>query len=165
MRVIRVDPYHPIVGLLIPQLTARMLEFSRTLSPELNAELVVRNFMVRLWSQDVGTLLLAYVDEKGAVSGHAAATVQTTDDGQKIVFISQCRADGNVGDALQLGIDLLIQWGKAHGAIALTMTTTRSEKAWERRAGFREYRKIMIRMLNDEGASDAAGSPVNAEEA
>lgn len=153
MKVVRVDPYHQVTGLLIPQLTQRMLDFSRTLSPELNAELVVRNFMVRLWGQDPGSILLAYVDEQGRVAGHCSATIQQADDGKRVVFVNQCKADGNVGDALQLALEMLDAWGRLHGAVAMTMTTTRSEKAWERRAGFKEYRKIMVRMLGEQEAS------------
>jgi len=150
MKVVRVDPYHQVTGLLMPQLTQRVIEFSRTLSPELNAELVARSLLVPVWAGAINVMLLAFVDDKGAVAGHCYAEVTEVEDGQRVAFIKQIKADGNVGDALRLALLTVELFGKQHGAKSLVMIGTRSDKAWEKDAGFREYRKIMVREIPDE---------------
>jgi len=147
VKVVRVDPYHPVAGLLMPQITQRMIEYSKQLSPELNAVIVTKELLLPVWAAAQGSLLLAFVDEKGAVAGHCLANITSIEDGTRVAFIHQLKADGNVGDALRLALETVEAFGRQHQVAAIVMTTSRSEKAWEKAAGFREYRRILVREL------------------
>lgn len=145
--VVLVDPYDPVTGLLVPAVAQRILAFSREHFCELDPEMYARNIMGRLWARDprvaVGALVEAATSK---VVGHAVATIE--EDGRnRWVFISQCKADGNVGDAVKRAILLADQWGRAQGATQMVMSTPRADAAWKRKYGFDTMRHLMIRKL------------------
>lgn len=151
--LIIVDPYDPVSGLLVPLIAQRMLEQARLHAQELDPEQLVKSTMTRLWQKDPTLAILAFVDEKGVCVGHCVATIET-DGTNKWIFVSQVKADGNVGDAVARAIEVADKWGNENGCKIMLMATGRSEKAWERKYGFKLSRRIMDRQI---GAKDSDG--------
>lgn len=151
--VVRVDPYDPVTGLLVPIISQRMLEMARLHCTELDPEQLVKSTMVKLWARDPAIGVLAFVDEKGVCVGHCIASMET-DGRNRWVFVSQVKADGNVGDAVARAIEVADQWGRDNGATMMLMATGRSEKAWERKYGFKLSRRVMDRKIGDKESDE-----------
>lgn len=142
--LVPVDPYHPVVGLLVPEISRRVQEFARTYVCELNPEQLARSIMSRLWLLDPAQAILAFVDEQGHVVGHSVATIES-DGVARWVFVSQTRVDGDVGDAVGRAIEMADSWGQSVGATKLVMATHRSDTPWSKKYGFKIHRHLMVR--------------------
>ncbi len=149
-KVVPLDPYDPVIGLLVPFVTQRMLDFAREYAHEVDPVTLVQDYMVRLYQRDPNVMILVVVNEKGNPVGHCAASIQT-DGKNRWVFVSQLRLDENVGDARGEGLEMLDAWGRAAGCTKMLMATSRNEKPWERRFGFRTSRRVCERELGARG--------------
>ena len=165
VHIVRLDPYDPNLGLLVPIVAKRIIAFAKEYMGEMNPVLVTRAVMVPLWSQDPFTLLLALVSPEGLVVGHAVATVNT-DGANYWVTVSQTQADGAVGDAVKRCIEYAEQWVEnevnpvllIQGRMPvkrMVMITSRNEKVWERAYGFKMDRRIMSRPIGSLGHAEA----------
>lgn len=152
--VVLVNPYDKLTGLLVPVVAQRILDFAQQHFNELNPESYTRVVMSRLWANDPRIAVAALVEAGTCkVVGHGVATIEE-DGANKWVFVSQCKADGNVGDAIQRAIKMAEEWGAAQGATKMVMSTPRSDAAWKRKYGFDTMRHLMIRQI---------GSPITKE--
>src|SRR2546428_14025901 len=95
-KVIRVDPYHPKLGIMAHCVAQRIIEYAKVATPELDPVGVASEYMGRLYARMPEVLLLAIVSESASVVGHVAASL---DDRSKFVTIQQYRVDPdqNVG--------------------------------------------------------------------
>ena len=158
VHVVVVDPYDARAGLLVPAVTQRIRAFCAQYMDEVDPDAFTRATMVQLWAQNPRLAIVALVNDEGKVVGHAVASIE--ESGEKVrVFISQCQADGNVGDAVKRAIALADAWGRKHGATHMAMSTQRDDGAWERRYGFKTQRHLMVRMIGDpiEGVTASKG--------
>ena len=144
--VILLDPYHPVTGLLVPFVAQRMREVAEAFFVELSPDTYVREIMVRLWNRDPRVMVVALCDPKGNVVGHGVATIET-DGINSWCFVSQVKADGNVGDAVHQALEMANEWARQAGCRLMLMATGRSERAWERAYGFKVDRRIMSREI------------------
>lgn len=171
IHLIRLDPYDPNLGVLVPIVAKRVMEFAREHSKEMDSLRVAQGIMVPLWSRDPMTVVLAMVNaETGVVVGHAVIQI-ATDGTQHWVTIPQTQADGAVGDAVKRSIEWAESWVKREVNPLLTqngrspitqmvMVTGRNEKAWERTYGFKVQRRVMSRPLGaqgEEGPTEGVG--------
>lgn len=150
VHVLSVDPYDKVLGLLVPAIVQRILEFARVGLSELDPMMVASSYMSRLFMRDPNVDVLAFVEPNGKVVGHAIGTLET-DGTNKWVFVQQCRADGNVGDAVQRAIAYADEWGRQRGATAMLFATNRADSSWKRKYGFETVRHVMYRELGAEG--------------
>lgn len=143
--VVRVDPMDRTTGLLVPVVAQRIRETADQHFDELDPDLFTSGMMARLWAGDDTVLVLALVEEGTfRIVGHAVAEIAK--HGKNTwVFVSQTKADQNVGDAIKRAILLADEWGKTHKATRMVMATSRSDTAWRRRYGFSALRHLMSR--------------------
>lgn len=160
VHLIRLDPYDPNLGVLVPIVAKRIAEFAREHDKELDPVSVVQAVMVPLWNRDPFVIVLAMVNTEGMVVGHAVAAVNT-DGVNNWLTVSQTQADGAVGDAVKRAIKYAKRWADdeinprlvAAGRQPMTqmvMVSGKNEKAWERAYGFRVRRRVMVRDLTEE---------------
>ena len=153
IHLIRLDPYDPHLGLLVPIVSQRIMEFAREHSKELDPHLVAQAAMVPLWNRDPFTLVLAMVNVEGTVVGHAVGAINS--DGVNYwLAVSQTQADGAVGDAVKRSVDYAKKWVESevnprllaqmkNPVTHMVLITGRNEKAWERAYGFKLMRRVM----------------------
>lgn len=155
VQLVGLDPYDPVTGMLIPFVTQRILQFAREYSEEMDPEQTARVIMSRLWTRDPTIAILAFVQGRSKLVGHAVATVES-DGVNSWVFVSQVKVDGNVGDAVLRAIEVADQWAQAYSSrylepngqrpiTRMTMATHRSDRAWIKRCGFETERSVMGR--------------------
>lgn len=170
VHLIKLDPYDPHLGVLVPIVAKRITEFAREHMQELDPLGVTQSVMVPLWARDPSVLVLAMVNVEGSVVGHACVSINT-DGVNHWVMVSQTQADGAVGDAVKRAIEYTHAWVRdevnprlmALGRNPVThmvMVTGRNEKAWERAYGFKLERRVMSREIGksgEEGVTEASG--------
>lgn len=152
--LVPIDPFDKVGGLLFPQIAQRVLAMAREHVQEIDPEPFTRQLIARVTAGDPSVLLLAMVNGDGRVVGHATITLEQAGD-RRWVHVSQCKADGNVGDAVKRAIELVDAWGRERGATLMTMATHRSDSAWQKKYGFQTHRYLMRREL---GAPVGEGS-------
>lgn len=161
IHLIRMNPYDPNLGVLVPIVAKRIMAYSQEHAKEVDPVLATRNIMVPLWSQDPLMLVLAMVNTDGAVVGHAVGAVQG-DGLRHSLIISQTQADGAVGDAVLRSLDYAREWVAreidplltARGLATvdkMVLVTGKNEKAWERDYGFRLDRRVLSLSLGHGG--------------
>ncbi len=149
VQIVPIDPYDRITGLLVPYVTQRIIEMAGVVSPELEPSQVALAYMSRLFNRDPNVGVIALVETNGKVVGHAVASLES-DGVKKWVHVGQCRADGNVGDAIKRAVEYADEWGKARGATHMTMSTSRVDTGWKRKFNFDVVRHLMIRDIGVE---------------
>lgn len=153
VHLIRVNPYDPNLGVLVPIVAKRITEFAREYLQEMDPVLVTQAIMVPLWSRDPYTLVLGMVNTEGVVVGHAVGTINT-DGISHWLTVNQTKADGAVGDAVKRAMQYAREWVAneinpllaAQGKTPVSrviIVTGRNEKAWEREFGFKLERRVM----------------------
>ena len=144
--IVKVDPYHKIFGLLVPELVQRLTESLQALGDETGA--VLLNFMPRLWARDTGALLLAAVDEKGHVKGHVAAFFQETQEAGRQVVLIQPRLDEPAeNDAVAEMLAEVEKWAKVLNAGELMLVSKRFDSKWAKKHGFEIARYILTKAV------------------
>lgn len=154
--VLPIDPFDPVASLLVPAVTQRIKQFAEENFQEADPHFFASSIMARLMMRDPNLVVVALLEPTtGKVVGHGVATIET-EGTRKWVFVSQCKADGNVGDAIMRGIELADKWGRQRGASHMVMSTTRSDTSWKKKYQFETMRHLMIRLLGniEEGADD-----------
>lgn len=166
IHLVRLDPYDPNLGVLVPIVAKRIVEFSREHTKEMDSILVAQAVMVPLWNRDPFILVLAMVNTEGLVVGHAVGAINT-DGVNHWLTVSQTQADGAVGDAVKRAITYAQEWVEKdvnprlrergqHPVTQMVMVTGKNEKAWERTYGFRVQRRVMVRDLADSAGENEA---------
>ena len=154
VHLIRLDPYDPNLGVLVPIVGKRIMDFAREHNQELDPVLVTQAVMVPLWSRDPFMAVFAMVNtESGAVVGHVGASINS-DGMNHWLTISQTQADGAVGDAVKRSIESARAWvdgsinqlltARGFGPVArISVITGKNEKAWERELGLKLERRFL----------------------
>lgn len=140
--IIKIDPYHKVFGQLIPLLVQRLRESFEALGDEENVAL--SQFMSQLWfsEHDKAVLLLAAIDEQGALKGHVAATKSNNFE----VVLTQPRLDEPAeNDAVAEMLTKVDEWAKSVGALQLTLVSRRFDPKWAKKHGFEVARYIMTK--------------------
>lgn len=151
VKVVKVDPLHPVLGRLVPYVIQRVLDYAKAANPEVDAENVARVALATLAVGGPTQILLAFVDEQANVVGHLLAGA--ANDGKKwVVSINQLRSDQNVGDAGKDAVQMVEQWARETvKAETLTFVAVGNQgKRWEER-GFKPVRTIMVKELTQQG--------------
>lgn len=145
--VVTVNPLDKTTGLLVPVVAQRILDTAEAHFDELDPHLYTSQMMTRLWAGDPDVLIVALVEEGTfKVVGHGVAEIAK--HGPNCwVFVSQMKADQNVGDAVKRAILVADEWGKSRGAEKMVMATSRSDTAWRRKYGFLGMRHLMVRNI------------------
>src|SRR5216684_5638107 len=116
--VVVVDPYHKVYGMLVPQLTQRLLDAVEAFGDGPNT---VVEFMTRLHAKDRGAILLAAVTNSGKVKGYAAAGT----NGPEVIMIQPRLDEPTANDAIAEMIEHIEEWAKALGAKRITLISKR----------------------------------------
>ena len=144
--VIPVDPLNPPCSMLMPFIAQRIYTMAEERAAETDAGQFTRSFIARLWARDPNLLALVFLEPSGRLVGHV--TAEMCGDGvKKWVFVSQCKADGNVGDAVKRAILTIDEWAGTKGATNMTMATHRSDAAWQRKYSLSTHRYVMLREI------------------
>ena len=151
--IVRVDPFHPVTGMLFPFMLKRMMDFAAIHIPEMNPEAQVRDHAMRACGGDKNLLLLAFLAPDGRLIGHAVSIIQE-DYGKKWLFVTQCKVDEPGGDVVGRAIQMGKDFARERGATMLLHATKRSDGAWARAYGFKTMRHLMWLPLNGEAAPD-----------
>lgn len=155
--VLPVDPLNGPTAMLLPFIAHRIFSMAAERAQELDPERFTRSFLARLWAGSPDVLILAFLEPSGKLVGHVTAEA-CTDGVKKWVFVSQTKADGNVGDAVKRALVMLDAWGKQFGATTMNMATHRDDAAWARKYGLEKSRSVYGRVIG----SEIAPSPVAA---
>jgi len=154
LKIVQLDPYHPVLGLLVPEVAHRLVERSKELDTE-DSEETIYNVLSRLWQRDPTVLMLACVDSAGKVKGHAIATIE-----QSKAFLLQPRID-EPSDQDTIGelISVVDNWVKEYNRAIpqtvqpvsdLTLIARRSDPKWAKKYGFETKYYVMVRDLKGE---------------
>ena len=149
--VLPVDPLNGPTAMLLPFIAQRIFSMAQERMSELDPERFTRSLLARLWASDQSVLVLAFIEPSGKLVGHVVAEC-CTDGVKRWLFVSQTKADGNVGDAVRRALTMLDEWGKSLSATMMTMATHRSDAAWQRKYGLETHRQVLMREI---------GSPVS----
>ena len=158
--MVRLNPYDPNLGVLVPIVAKRITEYAREHAKEMDPLAVTRGVMVPLWAQDPSVLVVAMVNTEGTVVGHAVATV-TSDGVAAALNVMQTQADGAVGDAVKRTLDFARTWAveEVNPALVaagrkpvtrLAFVTGKNEKAWEHDYGLKLERRVLGLALDGE---------------
>lgn len=153
IHLVRLNPYDPNLGVLVPIVAKRVMGYAREHQKELDPVAATKAIMVPLWQGDPSVLVLAMVNEDGTVVGHAVGAVQS-DGSHHSLVISQTQADGAVGDAVVRSLDFAREWVATEVNPVLlqrgvrpvdkmVLVTGKNEKGWEKDYGFRLERRIL----------------------
>ncbi len=151
LKIVRLDPYHPVLGLLVPQVAHRLLESVKQLDVDDSEDTIV-HAMSRLWNKDPTVLVLACIDNGGHVKGHAVATIEAGN-----AFLLQPRIDepterDTIGDLIGIVEDWVKDYNKQVGTAlhGLTLIAKRSDPKWAKKYGFETKYYVMVRELKGE---------------
>lgn len=166
VHLVRLDPYDPNLGLLVPIVGKRIMAYAAEHQKELDPVAVAQSVMVPLYSRDPFTLVLAMVSPEGTVMGHAVGAINT-DGTRHTLTITQTQADGAVGDAVLRALDYAKEWvAKVVNPLLATrgfnpvqkmvLVTGKNAKAWESDYGFKLERRILgLTLTSGEEGSDS----------
>lgn len=144
--VMPVDPLTEPCGMLMPFITQRIYAMAEERASEMDPGQFTRSWMARLWARDPSIAVLIFLEPTGKLVGHVLAEL-CGDGVKKWVFVSQCKADGNVGDAVKRAMVIGDEWGAQRGATTMTMATHRSDAAWQRKYGLESHRQVLLREI------------------
>src|SRR3990167_4492689 len=142
VRIVQIDPYHKVYGMLVPLLAQRLAEGFTALGDE--DSIVLPQFMSRLWAKDPGTLLLAAIDSTGTIKGHTAAVYQ---EPAQVLFIQPRLDEPTENDAVAEMIEWVERWATSIGAKSLVLIARRVDAKWSKKHGFEVSRYILTREI------------------
>ena len=156
LKIVRLDPYHPVLGLLVPQVAQRLLDNTKQLGLEdEDSEATIHNTLSRLWSNDPTVLMLACIDSAGHVKGHAVASIEGNN-----AFLLQPRIDeptdrDTIGDLIAIVDEWVKDYNKQVAELGrtiggLTLIAKRSDPKWAKKYGFETKYYVMVRDLKGE---------------
>ena len=144
--LIRVDPLDPHTGLAFPNMALRIRDFMREHFSEGDPDTLTRQLLARVALGDPTVFLLAMIDVKNAkVVGHLLCTLEQA-GAKKWVYGWQAEVEGKQDDLLNKAFGLMEIWAGPEPK-EFAMTTARSERAWERKYGFKSLRHVMSRPI------------------
>lgn len=114
-------------------------------------ELTTRQTMASLWAGSPDLLVLALVEDTGAVVGHLVA-VYGQNGTKRTTVIQQVKATANVGDGIDRAAAQVEEWARARGATTAILVTHRDPdksgpKKW-REMGYEPTHTVMAKPLN-----------------
>ncbi len=114
-------------------------------------DLTTRQTMAALWQGSPDLLVLALVEDTGAVVGHLVA-VHGKSGTKSTTVIQQVKATANVGDGIDRAAAQVEQWARSKGAQTSVLVTHRDPdksgpKKW-RDMGYEPTHTIMAKSLN-----------------
>lgn len=150
VKILRVEPYHPQLGLLMPQIAQRLLDSTVV------GDSGVFNLMSRAWAGDPRILILACLNDKGQIKGHAVSYIDSDQ-----AFLLQPRIDeptdkDTTGDFIALVEQWIAEYNETIGKSALghiqgiTLLAKRSDPKWAKKYGFETVLYQMHRKLKGE---------------
>lgn len=144
VKILRIDPYHKINVLAIPEIVQKFGDALSQLGDDQGV--VVTQFFSRLFARDPGVLLLAAIDpDSGRVKGFTAAA--TSADG---CLMLQPRLDEPTqNDAVKEMVDTVEEWAESLGYTELTMIARRFDAKWNKKYDFEISRYIMVKKLGE----------------
>jgi len=154
VKILRVEPYHPQLGLLMPQIAQRLLDNVKQLGGAGDSGIL--NLMSRAWAGDPTVLVLACLTDKGQIKGHAISYI----DGNQ-AFLLQPRIDeptdkDTTGDLIALVEQWIAEYNEAIGIDNLghiqgiTLLAKRADPKWAKKYGFETVLYQMHRKLKGE---------------
>lgn len=146
--VVRIDPEHDVLRLLVPDVAGRIRHYATQYQPDVDAVEYSRTMIGRLWVADARVLILGLVEpDSGKLVGHVLATHEKTGR-VEWVLISQHETDDTDHAPLETAVDHVAVWAKGLGVKKLMLATpSRKLKKWEK-AGFQFYRHVLQRPLD-----------------
>lgn len=151
IKILQVDPFHPVTGMLFPFVLRRMQAFAEIHYGDMlgDPQRQVREVAARLVAGETGALVLALVTPEGRLVGHAVGMLQTDlVSGKKWFFVLQAKLDEPGADAITRALEYGENFARSFGASAMAMETKRSDSAWAKAYGFKTVRHIMVKSLN-----------------
>jgi len=160
--VLPVDPLNGPTAMLLPFIAQRIFNMAQERMQELDPERFTRVLMANLWGANPGLLVLALLEPSGKLVGHVTAEYGT-DGVKKWIYCAQCKADGNVGDAVRRALQMIEAWAESLVNVQpagvpvtrLTMATHRDDDAWRRKYGFEKDRSVCSRVVGSPIGSSA----------
>lgn len=148
VKIIQVEPYHPQLGLLMPQIAQRLMT-------QLGDGPGVSALMSRIWGQDGTVLALACLNEKGQLKGHAVAYIE---DNRAVLLqprIDESTDKDTTGDLIALVEQWITEYNEAIGQLGhhikgITLLAKRSDPKWAKKYGFETVQYVMHRELKGE---------------
>jgi hypothetical protein len=142
--IVRVDPYHKVYVLTIPQIVQKFSEVLQQLGDD--NDNVATQFFPRLWAKDPGVLLLAAIDPATClVKGFTAAAV--TDN---TCTMTQPRLDEPTeNDAVREMIEAVEVWASGLGFKQITLIARRADPKWLKKHGFEVTRYVMTKDIGE----------------
>lgn len=144
LQILKVDPFHPVLGKMVPMVVARIMDYARQYVPEMPPETMASGVMTRLFAGDKDVLVLAVVDDTtGGIVGHLVA-----DRAPDHLNVYQYRMDeGGHGEGLE-ALKTAEEWladvnHRTSSKTVLTVTPSAVNR-WKGR-GFSPARVIMVR--------------------
>lgn len=155
-----IEPYDPALGMLVPLVTQRIINFSQAHVPEVSAQETARVFLSRAMVLDPTIRLVAFVQDGGKCVGHAVATIETLDGTTTVAHVWQVHIDQAVDseEAVPQALDLLIQWAREYSEQVLVprgkapiskvkIETSRDAKGYIKKYGFERLRQVLIKTI------------------
>lgn len=157
VRLVPLQPYDGQTGLLIPFVLERVKKMARERAGEMDPGQFTMNVGARVYRGDPSIALLAFLDEKSVLVGHALATIES-DGTNTWVFVSQVSMDpGDWGDAVVQAVRICDDWAGRHSEALVArgrkpitemmMATHRDDKGWIKKYGFKTRRTLMVREI------------------
>jgi len=165
VRLVPLDPYDGKTGVLIPFVLDRIRTMALTHNREGDPDQAMVGIGSRVYNQDPSIKLVAFLDERSKLVGHAVASIET-DGVRHWLFISQVGMDpGEWGDAVVRALEMADQWAQDFSTAYLLprkkepiremlMATKRDDRAWQRKFGFQFLRYIMVREIGTKGKEE-----------
>ena len=157
VQIIKVDPFHPVIGMLFPLLAIRVLEMARSHFAEMNPEGLARECLAKVVAGDPDVILLGFVAPDGRLIGHSLGFIQGA-YGKRWLFVLQSKVDEPAGDLVSRAILFAKVFAEERGAGMVIFETKRSDSAWTRAIGARTLRHLMCIPMN--GHVEAGPAPV-----
>ena len=164
-RVVPLDPYDGKTGVLVPFVLDRIRKMAATHNCEVDPDQAMVGIGSRVYNQDPSIKLIAFLDERSKLVGHAVVSIET-DGVRHWVFVSQTGMDpGDWGNSVLKAMEWTDQWAqefsdkyllprKKEPIREMLMATRRDDRAWQRRFGFQFLRYVMIREIGTKGKEE-----------
>lgn len=142
VRVIRVDPYHKVYGVLVHELAQRISASTQKLGDE--ADIVCPQFFSALWAKSPYVLLLAAVDSVGYIKGFAAAQLKNETE---VIILQPKMDEPTENDAIQEMMDEIENWARSMSLKRLTLISSRADPKWFKKFDFEVKQYILVKEL------------------
>lgn len=143
----------PLAWAVMPEVLARIERFCRTYDTDSDPATLCQSVREHFVIDNPGMYLIVGISD-GRVVGHVLAYLAAFDFNREKKFVNVIQYEIDEGsraslDLLQLGLDLLEDWGRAHGATRIQAQAI--DDSWERGLrtfyGMKKYRTLVRKAL------------------